>query len=52
MKTFVQTLYDYKFTRTVIEEENSDDEDEIIVIKESDSQTVNNCTQLVAYKRF
>ena len=32
MKTFVQTLYDYKFTGTVIEEENSDDEDEIIVI--------------------
>ena len=49
MKTFVQTLYDYKFTGTVIEEENSDDEDEIIVIKESDSQTVNNCTQLVDY---
>ena len=49
MKTFVQTLYDYKFTGTVIEEENSDDEDEIIVINESDSQTVNNCTQLVGY---
>ena len=47
MKTFVQTLYDYKFTGTVTEEENSDDEDEIIVINESDSQTVNNCTQLV-----
>ena len=50
MKTFVQTLYDYKFTGTVvIEEENSDDEDEVIVINESDSQTVNNCTQLVCY---
>ena len=49
MKTFVQTLYDYKFTGTVIEEENSDDEDEIIVINENDSQTVNNCTQLVGY---
>ena len=49
MKTFVQTLYDYKFTGTVIEEENSDDEDEVIVINESDSQTVNNCTQLVGY---
>ena len=49
MKTFVQTLYDYKFTGTVIEEENSDDEDEIIVINESDSQTVNNCTQPVGY---
>ena len=49
MKTFVQTLYDYKFTGTVIEEENCDDEDEIIVINESDSQTVNNCTQLVGY---
>ena len=49
MKTFVQTLYDYKFTGTVIEEENSDNEDEIIVINESDSQTVNNCTQLVGY---
>ena len=49
MKTFVQTLYDYKFTGTVIEEENSDDEDEIIVINEIDSQTVNNCTQLVGY---
>ena len=48
MKTFVQTLYDYKFTGTVIEE-NSDDEDEIIVINESDSQTVNNCAQLVGY---
>ena len=47
MKTFVQTLYDYKFTGTVIEEENSDDEDEIIVINENDSQTANNCTQLV-----
>ena len=32
-KTSVQTLYDYKFTGTVIEEENSDGEDEIIVIK-------------------
>ena len=49
MKTFVQTLYDYKFTGTLIEEENSDDEDEIIVINESDSQTGNNCTQLVGY---
>ena len=49
MKTFVQTLYDYKFTGTVIEEENTDDEDEIIVINESDSQTVNNCTQFVGY---
>ena len=49
MKTFVQTLYDYKFTGTVIEDENSDDIDEIIVIDESDSQTVNNCTQLVGY---
>ena len=49
MKTFAQTLYDYKFTGTVIEEENSDDEDEITVINESDSQTVNNCTQLVGY---
>ena len=49
IKTFVQTLYDYKFTGTVIEEENSDDEDEIIVINESDSQTVNNCTHLVGY---
>ena len=49
IKTFVQTLYDYKFTGTVIEEENSDDEDEIIVINESDSQTVNNYTQLVGY---
>ena len=48
-KTFVQTLYDYKFTGTFIEEENSDDEDEITVINESDSQTVNNCTQLVGY---
>ena len=47
MKTFVQTLY--KFTGTVIEEENSDDEDEIIVINESDSQTVNNCIQIVSY---
>ena len=49
MKKFVQTLYNYKFTGTVIEEENSDDEEEIIVINESDSQTVNNCTQLVGY---
>ena len=49
MKTFVQTLYDYNFNGTVIEEENSDDEDEIIVINESDSQTVNNCIQLVGY---
>ena len=49
MKTFVQTLYDYKFTGTAIEEENSDDEDEIIVINESDSQTVNNYTQLIGY---
>ena len=49
MKTFVQTLYDYKFTGTVIDKENSDDEDGIIVINESDSQTVNNCTQLVGY---
>ena len=49
MKTFVQTLYDYKFTGTVIEEENSDDEDEIIVINKSDSQIVNNCTQLAGY---
>ena len=51
-KTSVQTLYDYKFTGTVIEEENSDGEDEIIVINESDSQTVNNCTQLVGYSNF
>ena len=29
MKTFVLTLYDYNFNGTVIEEENSDDEDEI-----------------------
>ena len=49
MKTFVQTLYDYNFNGTVIEEENSDDEDEIIVINESDSRTVNNCIQLVGY---
>ena len=49
MKTFVQTLHDYNFTGTVIEEENSDDEDEIIVINESDSQTVNSCTQFVGY---
>ena len=49
MKTFVQTLYDYNFNGTVIEEENSDDEDEIIVINESDSGAVNNCTQLVGY---
>ena len=28
---------------------NNDDEDEIIVINESDSQTVNNCTKLVGY---
>ena len=49
MKTFVQTLYDCKFTGTVIEEENNDEEDEIILINESDSQTVNNCTQLVGY---
>ena len=37
------------FTGTVIEEENSDDEDEIIVINESDLKTVNNCIQLVGY---
>ena len=49
MKTFVQTLYDYKFTGTVIEEENSDNEDEIIIINKSESQTFNNCTQLVGY---
>ena len=49
MKTFVQTLYDYNFNGTVIEEENSGDEDEIIVINESDSRTVNNCIQLVGY---
>ena len=49
MKTFVQTLYDYNFNGTIIEEENSDDEDEIIVINESDSRTVNNCIQLVGY---
>ena len=49
MKTFVQTLYDYNFNGTVIEEENSDDEDEIMVINESDSRTVNNCIQLVGY---
>ena len=49
MKTFVQTLYDYNFNGTVIEEENTDDEDEIIVINESDSRTVNNCIQLVGY---
>ena len=49
MKTFVQTLHDYNFTGTVIEEENSDHEDEIIVINESASQTVNNCTQFVGY---
>ena len=49
MKTFVQTLYDYNFNGTVVEEENSDDEDEIIVINESDSWTVNNCIQLVGY---
>ena len=49
MKTFVRTLYNYKFTGTAIEEEKSDDEDEIIVINESDSQTVNNCTHLVGY---
>ena len=49
MKTFVQTLYDYNFNGTVIEEENSDDEDEIIVINESNSRTVNNCIQLVGY---
>ena len=47
MKTFVQTLYDYNFNGTVIEEENIDDEDEII--NESDSRTVNNCMQLVGY---
>ena len=46
MKTFVQTLYDYNFNGTVIEEENSEDEDEIIVINESDSRTVNNCISL------
>ena len=33
----------------VIEEENSDDEDEIIVINESDSRTVNNCIRLAGY---
>ena len=49
MKTFVQTLYDYNFNGTVVEEENSGDEDEIIVINESDSRTVNNCIQLVGY---
>ena len=49
MKTFVQTLYGYHFNGTVIEEENSDDEDQIIVINESDSRTVNNCIQLVGY---
>ena len=49
MKTFVQTLYDYNFNGTVIEEENSDDEDEIKVINESDSRTVNNCIQLIGY---
>ena len=49
MKTFVQTLYDYNFNGTVIEEENGDDEDEIIVINESDSRTVNNCIRLVGY---
>ena len=55
MKTFVKTykflkfVKNYKFTGTVIEEENCVDEDEIIVINESDSQTVNNCTQLVGY---
>ena len=41
MKTFVQTLYDYNFNGAVIEEENSGDKDEIIVINESDSRTVN-----------
>ena len=49
MKTFVQTFYDYNFNGTVIEEENSDDEDEIILINESDLRTVNNCIQLVGY---
>ena len=49
MKTFVQTLYDYNFNGTVIEEENSDDEDEVIVINENDSRTVKNCIQLVGY---
>ena len=49
VKTFVETLYDYNFNGTVIEEENSDDEDEIIVINKSDSRTVNNCIQLVGY---
>ena len=49
MKTFVQTLYDHNYNGTVIEEENSDDEGEIIVINESDSRTVNNCIQLVGY---
>ena len=48
-KTFVQTLYDYNFNGTVIEEENSDDENEIIVINESDSRTVSNCIQLAGY---
>ena len=47
MKTFVQTSHDYNFNGTVIEEQNSDDKDEIIVINESDSRTVNNCIQLV-----
>ena len=49
MQTFVKTLHDYNFNGTVIEEENSGDEDEIIVINESDSRTVNNCIQLVNY---
>ena len=49
MKTFVQTLYNYNFNGTVNEEENSDDENEIIVINKSDSRTVNNCIQLVVY---
>ena len=49
MKKLVQTLYDYNFNGSVIEEENSDAEDEILVINESDSRTVNNCIQLVGY---
>ena len=49
MNTFVQTLYDHNFNGTIIEEENSDDEDKLIVINESDSRTVNSCIQLVGY---
>ena len=41
-------MYDYNFNGIVIEEENSD-EDEIIVINGSDLRTVNNCIQLVGY---